>query len=84
MGESAGGGLAAALALMARDRGGPKIAGQVLMYPMLDHRTGGPDDRVAALFGQPQPAFDTAADSTRNYDIAFAAPWSAGALDIRV
>jgi len=41
MGESAGGGLAAALALMARDRGGPKVAGQVLMYPMLDHRTGG-------------------------------------------
>ena len=45
MGESAGGGLAAALALMARDRAGPKIAGQVLMYPMLDHRTGGPEDR---------------------------------------
>jgi triacylglycerol lipase len=45
MGESAGGGLAASLALMARDRGGPKLAGQVLIYPMLDWRTGGPDDR---------------------------------------
>ncbi len=44
MGESAGGGLAAGLALMARDRGGPKLAGQVLIYPMLDWRTGGPDD----------------------------------------
>jgi triacylglycerol lipase len=44
-GESAGGGLAAAVALMARDRGGPKLAGQVLTYPMLDHRTGGPDCR---------------------------------------
>lgn len=44
MGESAGGGLAASLALMARDRGGPKLAGQVLIYPMLDWRTGGPDD----------------------------------------
>ena len=44
MGESAGGGLAAALALMARDRGGPSLAGQVLIYPMLDWRTGGPDD----------------------------------------
>lgn len=44
MGESAGGGLAAALALLARDRGGPKLAGQVLTYPMLDHRTAGPDD----------------------------------------
>jgi acetyl esterase/lipase len=44
MGESAGGGLAASLALMARDRGGPKLAGQLLIYPMLDWRTGGPDD----------------------------------------
>jgi triacylglycerol lipase len=44
MGESAGGGLAASLALMARDRGGPRLAGQVLIYPMLDWRTGGPDD----------------------------------------
>lgn len=44
MGESAGGGLAAALALMVRDRGGPQLAGQVLIYPMLDWRTGGPDD----------------------------------------
>jgi triacylglycerol lipase len=43
MGESAGGGLAAALALMVRDRGGPVLAGQVLIYPMVDHRTGGPD-----------------------------------------
>jgi len=41
MGGSAGGGLAASLALMARDRGGPKLAGQVLIYPMLDWRTGG-------------------------------------------
>lgn len=39
-GESAGGGLAAALAIMARDLGGPAIAGQLLTYPMLDHRTG--------------------------------------------
>ncbi len=42
-GESAGGGLAAALALMARDLDGPKIAAQFLTYPMLDHRTGGAD-----------------------------------------
>jgi acetyl esterase len=28
---------------MARDRGGPPLAGQVLVYPMLDWRTGGPD-----------------------------------------
>lgn len=43
IGESAGGGLAAATALMARDRGGPQLAAQFLVFPMLDHRTGGPD-----------------------------------------
>jgi acetyl esterase/lipase len=37
-GASAGGGLAAAVALMARDRGGPALAAQVLIYPMLDDR----------------------------------------------
>lgn len=37
-GGSAGGGLAAALALMARDRGGPALAGQMLICPMLDDR----------------------------------------------
>ncbi|RGE19992.1 alpha/beta hydrolase [Leucobacter sp. wl10] len=37
-GASAGGGLAAAVALMARDRGGPAIAGQLLGCPMLDDR----------------------------------------------
>lgn len=39
-GESAGGGLAASVALMARDLGGPRLAAQFLTYPMLDHRTG--------------------------------------------
>jgi acetyl esterase/lipase len=37
-GASAGGGLAAGLALAARDRGGPALVGQVLDYPMLDDR----------------------------------------------
>lgn len=36
-GASAGGGLAAGLALMARDRGGPSICFQLLVFPMLDH-----------------------------------------------
>ena len=35
-GDSAGGNLAAVTALMARDRGGPGIAAQVLLYPALD------------------------------------------------
>ncbi len=42
-GESAGGGLAAAVSLMARDRSGPPLCAQILTYPMLDHRTGGPE-----------------------------------------
>lgn len=40
MGESAGGGLAARLALKTRDIGKYRPAGQVLIYPMLDYRTG--------------------------------------------
>ncbi|KAL3465658.1 Alpha/Beta hydrolase protein [Aspergillus heterothallicus] len=40
MGESAGGGLAANVALLARDRGlNPPLAKQILIYPMLDDRT---------------------------------------------
>ncbi|HEY4020987.1 MAG TPA: alpha/beta hydrolase [Pseudonocardiaceae bacterium] len=38
MGGSAGGGLAAATALMARDRGGPALLAQMLLCPMLDDR----------------------------------------------
>lgn len=39
-GESAGAGLAASLAIMARDRGEYPIAAQMLLCPMLDDRTG--------------------------------------------
>lgn len=45
IGLSAGGGLAASLALRARDRGEIALAGQVLAYPMLDDRT---DESAAA------------------------------------
>ena len=38
-GESAGGGLAAGLALLARDRGEIPVAFQLLIYPVLDDRT---------------------------------------------
>lgn len=47
MGESAGGGLAARLALKVRDVGEYQPAGQVLIYPMLDHRTGTPQSPYA-------------------------------------
>jgi acetyl esterase/lipase len=40
MGESAGGGHAAMLAIAARDRGEVPLAYQALIYPMLDDRTG--------------------------------------------
>ncbi|MFT4233233.1 MAG: alpha/beta hydrolase fold domain-containing protein, partial [Leucobacter sp.] len=36
MGGSAGGGLSAGVALLARDRNGPSLAGQMLLCPMLD------------------------------------------------
>jgi acetyl esterase/lipase len=38
LGGSAGGGLAAGATLMARDRGGPTLAAQILIGPMLDDR----------------------------------------------
>ena len=41
-GGSAGGGLAAAVALLARDRGGPALAYQMLLYPMVDDRSDTP------------------------------------------
>jgi acetyl esterase len=47
-GDSAGGNLAAAVALMARDRGGLRVAFQLLMYPVLDHRFDTPSYRENA------------------------------------
>lgn len=38
VGASAGGGLAAGLTLMSRDKGAPELGGQMLLYPMLDVR----------------------------------------------
>jgi acetyl esterase/lipase len=47
-GASAGGGLAAAVALLARDRGGPALAAQLLLCPMLDDRNDTPSARQMA------------------------------------
>ncbi|MEZ0050440.1 acetyl esterase/lipase [Mycobacterium sp. MAA66] len=46
MGDSAGGGLTAAVALLARDRGGPAVAEQLVIYGMLDDRTVEPDPQL--------------------------------------
>jgi acetyl esterase/lipase len=50
-GASAGGGLTAALALLLRDRGGPRPVGQVLLCPMLDDRNDTPSSHQMAGLG---------------------------------
>lgn len=45
LGTSAGAGLAAGVALMARDRGGPDVLGALLLAPMLDDRQHTPSHR---------------------------------------
>jgi acetyl esterase len=52
-GASAGGCLAAAVALMARDNGGPAVAFQQLIYPVLDDRI-----RTGSSKWRETPAFD--------------------------
>ena len=48
-GASAGGGLAAGLALLARDRGEVSLAFQLLIYPMIDDRNVTPSTRIEGL-----------------------------------
>jgi acetyl esterase/lipase len=50
-GASAGVGLAAAVALLARDRGGPALLGQMLLCPMLDDRNETPSSYQMAGIG---------------------------------
>ncbi|EID15445.1 alpha/beta hydrolase [Mycolicibacterium phlei] len=56
-GDSAGGNLAAVTALMARDRGGPALVAQLLLYPMIDTNF---DTESYRLYGKgfynPRPA----------------------------
>jgi len=51
-GESAGGGLAAALAIKARDAGDYEVCWQSLTYPMLDDRTGTENNPGDPLVGE--------------------------------
>jgi acetyl esterase len=55
MGESAGGNLSAVVSLAARDRGGPAIAHQALIYPATDMSDSG--TAVAAARASRNPAF---------------------------
>ncbi|MDQ4032251.1 MAG: alpha/beta hydrolase [Actinomycetota bacterium] len=55
-GESSGGGLAAAVTLLARDRGGPHLCFQCLLSPELDDRL----DTISARFFIDTPKFDRA------------------------
>jgi acetyl esterase/lipase len=50
-GGSAGGGLAAATALLARDRRGPRLIYQMLLYPMVDDRSDSPSCREVDSIG---------------------------------
>ncbi|GAA4810189.1 alpha/beta hydrolase [Streptomyces ziwulingensis] len=87
VGASAGGGLCAGLALLTRDRGGPRPLGQVLMYPMLDDRNDSPSaHQMAGLGTWDRSANDTAwtallGDRRGGPDVSpYAAPARAGDL----
>jgi acetyl esterase/lipase len=59
-GASAGGGLTAALALMARDKGGPAVLAQMLLCPMLDDR----NDTVSSVQQAGRGVWDHTANAT--------------------
>lgn len=67
-GASAGGGLAAGLALLARDYGQPSVCFQLLLYPMLDDRT------VLAPTALDSSAQDSPASTSANTVCAAALP----------
>lgn len=73
-GDSAGGNLAAAAALLARERGGPRLHHQLLLYPALDTRT---DSDTHRRYGEGH--FLTTALMQRCWD-AYLGP--AGHLDV--
>lgn len=64
-GDSAGGSLAAAVALAARDRRGPAIFAQVLMYPGLDR-----DMATSSITSQPDAPFLSLDDINYMHDLA--------------
>jgi acetyl esterase/lipase len=84
-GMSAGGGLAAAVSLMARDRGDVRIAHQFPLYPMIDHRmvTASSRDNDAPVWGSRhnRVAWDLYLGGLAEDDVpAYASPALAGDL----
>jgi len=76
-GVSAGGGLAAALALLARDRGGPPIAFQFLAVPELDDRLDTPSMHAytdTPLWNRPA--------AVRSWDAYLGSGWRPGGGDV--
>jgi acetyl esterase len=63
IGDSAGGNLSAALCLLARDRGGPAIAQQTLIYPSLDLALESPSMRI----GMPGARVEDMAAAAQHY-----------------
>lgn len=64
-GDSAGGGVAAAVTLSVRDRGGPEIFAQVLMYPGVDR-----DMAAASITSQPNAPMLTHDDIVYLHELA--------------
>jgi acetyl esterase len=91
-GDSAGGNLAAAVALMARDRSGPTLALQALIYPVTDFDADTPSMRQNAegyvltrsTMRWFHDAFCAAADRTDPYAAPLRAPTTAGVAPAHV
>lgn len=94
-GGSAGGGLAAGVALLARDRGAPALSGVLLACPMLDDRNDSPSIRQydvsigwsgrsnevgwTALLGDARGT-----DAVSGYDAPARAPWLGGLPPVHI
>lgn len=66
-GIEAGANLAAVCALMSRDRGGPALAGQILVMPMLDPALSTSSMRQLTLCADREKAASTCAEAYRGY-----------------
>jgi len=85
-GDSAGGNLAAVVSLMARDRGAPPLAFQLLIYPVADHDFGTPSylanaDGFLLSRGSMIWFWDQYAPSPADRDHPYASPLRAEKLD---